>query len=140
MEVDVETAKKLWAHVYPHLYQPKTGHETLIMIHSARTQAESVPFKLRAWSHSWLLDNNYPSNLPDHLKPAAERVYPRIVDAVGISVNSTSPARKPLAAHIRAAMEYVVNDAYSNRTRPSDERIREMMMLARVEVVRELLG
>jgi hypothetical protein len=70
--------------------------EALVTLHHARTQAESIALKLRAWSHRWLLEHGYPSGLPDHLKPSAERIYPRVVEGVGISVNFRSPILQPI--------------------------------------------
>jgi hypothetical protein len=58
-------------------------------------KAETVSFKARAWSHRWLTERALPSGLPDRLKPSAERVYSRVVEGVGISVNCRNPVLKP---------------------------------------------
>src|SRR5262249_47481856 len=64
-QLDVAGIRKLWRHVSPNMPQPKNDAEALISLHSARTQSEAMPIKLRAWSHRWLLDNGLPSQLPD---------------------------------------------------------------------------
>ncbi len=69
----------------------------------------------RAYSHRWLLDNGYPSALPDELRPKAERIYPRIVDAVGLSINTTSATFRPVAKLIHRAMSDAVLEAYADR-------------------------
>ena len=111
VDLDVVGVKKVWKFVAPHLPQPKTNQEALTALHAARTAAESVPFKLRAYSHRWLTEQTLPSFLPDRLKPRAERLYPKIVDGVGISVGSKYPV---VATAVRGAMEYAVEDCYAN--------------------------
>ena len=98
------------------------------MLHHARTQAASMPLNLRAYSHRWLLDHGYPSGLPDELKPRAERIYPRVASAVGISVNVRSAFMKPVAEALRGAMSDAVMDAYADgKTDPAfvSARMRE---------------
>lgn len=114
--IDCDTAgiRRLWLHVSPHLPQPATDVDALISIHHARTSAKSVPFHLRAYSHRWLVDNGYPSGMPDELKPKAERIYPRVVSAVGIAVKATSLRRRESALAIRDAMSYAVAEAYAD--------------------------
>jgi hypothetical protein len=138
IDLDVTDARKLWAFVTPHLPQPDdTG--MLVMMHRARTQASSMPLRLRAYSHRWLLDAGYPSGLPDELKPSAERIYPQVVEGVGISVNAKSGLFKPIVQHVEQAMIDAVNDAYADgRTDP--EFIKSRLHDARVNTVRKLLG
>src|SRR6266403_1167373 len=90
IDLDVAAARKLWAQTRPGFVRPDNDKEMLIVLHHARTQASSIALRQRAWSHRWLLDHGYPSGLPDKLKPRAERIYPRVVEAVGISVNARS--------------------------------------------------
>jgi hypothetical protein len=113
IEGDVAGARRLWAHVAPHLPQPKTYAEAEAVLHMTRTTTQSIEFKLRAYSHAWLIERNYPSRLPDDLKPKAERMYPRTVEAVGISVNAGSSALAPAVVGIRGAMENAVLDAFA---------------------------
>lgn len=118
--LDVDGVRRLWAHISPHLPQPQSDAQALVMLHRARTEARSVRFKLRAYSHRWLVDNGWPSGLPDELKPKAERIYPRFVGGVGISVNTKSDWLKPAALEIRKSMENAVEDAYAEgRTEPA---------------------
>lgn len=114
IDCDVQGIRRLWAHIAGHLPQPSTDREALTAIHHARTIAESMTLKLRAYSHRWLLDNGFPSGLPDRLKPSAERLYPRVVSAVGIAVMATSPRRKAEAKAIERAMSDAVLEAYAD--------------------------
>lgn len=116
-DLDVAQARRLWAHVNPHLPQPRSDGETLIMLHHARTQAKSVAFKLRAYSHAWLVERSLPSGLPDELRPPAERIYPRVVEAVGIAVVAGSPERTEHARAVRSAMENAVLESYADGVR-----------------------
>jgi hypothetical protein len=111
---DIDGVRRLWEHVHPHLPAPIKDQDVLVSIHMARTQMVSIAFKLRAYSHRWLVDNGYPSQLPDELKPRAERLYPRIVEAVGISVKASHPLLKPVAASIERAMADAVEDAFAS--------------------------
>lgn len=138
-QLDVAGVRALWRHMSPHLAQPKTDAEALFTLHHARTQTESIAIKLRAWSHRWLLDNGYPSGLPDHLKPSAERIYPRVVESVGISVNFLSPVLKPIGKLVRGAMENAVLDAYAEK-RTEPEFLRARMAEARQTAIRKLVG
>jgi hypothetical protein len=134
-ECDVATARKIWAHVAPGMPQPATDFEALITLHHARTQCVAIRMRLRAWSHRWLLDHGLPSGLPDRLKPRAERIYPQVVSAVGISVNATSSRRLALAEAMQGAMEYAVLEAYADhQTEPAFVKTR--MIAARDRVLK----
>lgn len=104
-DLDVGQARKLWAHVFGHLPQPRTDHDVLIMLHRARTESPLVHNTKRYYSHRWLLDHGLPSALPDPLRPLAERLYPRVVTAVGISLNTSSAWLKPALPLVQRAME-----------------------------------
>jgi hypothetical protein len=137
-ECDVAAVRKLWRHVAPQLHQPADDHETLATIHRARTEAAWMHLRARAYSHRWLLDNGYPSALPDELRPKAERIYPRIVEAVGISVNGTALLR-PVTTAVHRAMSDAVMDAYADgRTDPAF--IRGRMAEARIRTLEKMLG
>jgi hypothetical protein len=112
--LDIVGMRHLWLLLYPHMPQPRDDEEVLATLHLARTQANSLPVKQRAYSHRWLLDHDYPSALPDHLKQKAERLYPKLVTAVGISVNYSANELKPAARLIEKAMSDAVEDAYAN--------------------------
>lgn len=111
---DVASFRRLWRHTHPQLEQPGSDHDALVMIHVARTQAESVPLKARAYSHRWLLDHDLPSTLPDVLRPRAERMYPKRVQSVGVGVIASSPFMVPIAAMMQADQVDAVRDAYAN--------------------------
>jgi hypothetical protein len=117
VDCDVLGAMKLWKHISPNMPQPKNDAEGLIVLHHARTQSISIPFRLRAYSHRWLCDNGLPSGLPDKLRPKAEQIYPRLVEAVGVSVKALSEANIPLAKAIERAMSDAVAEAYSDGKR-----------------------
>lgn len=106
-ELDIALIRKLWAHVMPHLPQPQTNEEALTCAHIARTASQSLDFKYKAYSHSWLRERGLPSQLPDSLRPRAERLYPTTIPAVGIAVRY----RAPTSLLIRGAMEEAVLDA-----------------------------
>lgn len=135
-DLDVPAARRLWAHAMPGLPQPESDAEVLATLHHARTQAASLALRLRAWSHRWLLDHGLPSGLPDDLRPRAERMYPKVVSAVGIAVKPLTAAHRPLALAIRGAMEEAVMDAYATgRTEP--EFVRARMREARAKILRQ---
>ena len=139
MDCDVPGIRRLWAHVAPHLPQPANDEAALITLHIARTQAESVPFHLRAYSHRWCIDHGHPSGLPDNLKPAADRIYPCIAEGVGIAVKASSPERQKLAMIVRGAMEDAVQEAYADRKTDPDH-VRERMFRARAYTLDKLIG
>src|SRR5215831_15972324 len=113
-EHDLVTCCKLWERVAPNLPQPKSEHEARIIMHYACTQTTNVRLRSRAYSHRWLIDNGYPSGLPDELKPRAERMFPKIMDAVGIACGTASEVMRPLVPYVRGAMEHVVLDHYAD--------------------------
>jgi len=133
-ELDAKAAAALWPTVFPGSPVPnETG--VLTFLHHARTQSESMPFRLRAYSHSWLCERGLPSGLPDILKPKAERIYPRVVEAVGVSVKAMSEASIPVAKAIEQAMSDAVADAYASGNR-DPEFVRARMQEARARVMR----
>jgi len=108
-EVDALTAVRLWGHLFPGLPQMRDPAEAIVAVHMARTAAVSVALHKRLYSHAWLVERGYPSQLPADLRPPAERNRPRIVQAVGIAVMSRS--RRPDRVEEAAAMERVMADA-----------------------------
>jgi hypothetical protein len=137
-ELDVVGVRKLWSHVAPGI-APLDDHKTIVALHMARTQTISLDFRLRAHSHRWLVDNGYQSQLPDELRPRAERLYPKAVASVGISVNMRSPILAPAAPIVQAAMSEAVLDAYAEgRTDPMF--LRSRMFEARERTIAKLFG
>lgn len=131
--LEVNALRRLWRKVSPHLPQPDdTG--ALVAAHMARTAANSVPLKKRAYSHQWLCDRGLPSQMPDRLRPSAERLYPVVQQVVGISVNSKYEI---VRSSIRGRMEDAVNDCYANGdTNPTI--VKAQMMEARKREQRAL--
>jgi hypothetical protein len=135
LELDVIGACDLWFAVSPHLPQPKNNEEALITLHHARTQASSIPARLRCYSHAWLLERGLPSGLPDHLKPKADRMYPREVKAVGVAVGTLSqlPEFIERARAIQKAMSDAVAEAYADGVTDPDI-VKARMGAARLRV------
>ena len=114
IELDVVGICDLWFHVSPHLPQPKNNEEALIMMHYARTETQSIPVRLRCYSHAWLCERGLPSNLPDQLKPKASRLYPHKVKAVGIAVKAISAEGALRARIIERVMSDAVMECYAD--------------------------
>lgn len=129
---DVAGLRKLWAHMAPHLPQPKSDYEVQVMMHSARTQSVSLAFKARAYSHQWLLANGLPSGLPNALRPRAEQADLKFAFGVGIAIKvaSSDPAKKALAHSIQTAMGRAIEGAFAER-RVETGYLREVMGAAR---------
>jgi len=125
---DADLLWKLWRHVYPQLPQVETRDEAVIAMHIGRTATETVTMPKRLYSHAWLCERGFPSQLPDDLKPPPEQVRPRIVPAVGIAVNSLSddPERQQRAKAIEAAMAQAAGDCYASGIFDKDRVVRAM--------------
>ena len=139
-ECDVDGMLRLHAHVNPHLPPPSSREQALASIHYARTQMASLPTRLRYYSHRWLIDQGHPSALPDPLKPLAERMYPRTVAAVGISLAARSELFRPIMGEVRAAMEYAVLEADGDRKLEDTPHVRARMAEAKAKTIRKLVG
>ena len=138
-ECDISGIRALWFTLFPGLPQPETDDEALVSIHLARTAARSVPLRLRAYSHRWLLDHGLPSQLPDRLRPRAERLYPRIVEAVGVSINFRSPILKPAQPIIERAMCDAIEECYADK-RTQIKFIRVRMAETKYKTIKQLFG
>lgn len=136
---DVRLVRCASAKLFPHLPQPASAEDAETAMHMARTQMPSVSFKARAWSHRWLTERGLPSQLPDALKPKAERMYPVVVDAVFVSANSNSPSLKPVAKLVQHAMSDAVEDCYANGDK-EPMIVRARIEEARARTFRQLLG
>lgn len=139
IDVDISTMRKLHAYVSPHLPPAGTDEEIEISIHHARTLTGSIGFQLRAYSHAWLAERALPSGLPDDLKPRAERLYPRVVSAVGISVNFLSAEMKPVEIAVRSAMEDAVCEVHADGKILDTPLVKQRMEEARKRVFKELM-
>lgn len=115
-ECDIAGMRRVWAEDFPHLAQPANDAQAEIMMHHARTQSPLLTLKKRAWSHRWLTERYLPSGLPDQLKPAAERLYPRIAPAVGIIVlgEARGGTMAPAYRQVRESMEHAVLEAQAD--------------------------
>jgi hypothetical protein len=138
-EGDFRRIRQLHSAVLPHLPVPENDAAAEISMHMARTQADWLAVRPRCYSHAWLVERGFPSQLPDDLKPNAERLYPRIVEAVFVSANSNSPFLKPIAKQVQGAMCEAVEDCFANGDR-EPELVRSRMMEARQTTFRKLLG
>jgi hypothetical protein len=135
-EVDVTGMRKLWHHIAPRAPAPATDAEALMVLHHARTRAATIPLKLRAYSHYWLIERGLRSDLPDKYKAQAAREYPWIADSVGIAVSSRWQEVK-LA--IRGAMEGAVSDCYADGNR-DPVIVKPRMMEMREYMRKKLFG
>lgn len=133
---DVAGVRRLLPEIMPHFPPPKTTEEVEVTLHMARTACELLALQKRAWSHAWLSERGYPSQLPDILKPAAERMYPRVVEAVGVAVKAGSPERAPLAKAVQGAMAQVVEEMYAEGDR-DPVLVRQRMFEARAKVYKQ---
>lgn len=138
-EGDVRLLRRIWRTVFPHLPEPKDAAEAEATMHVARTAAESVPLKARAYSHRWCEERGLPSQLPDKLKPSAERMYPKIVEAVGIACKTSKDWLKPAMPIIEKAMTDVVEDAFASGERDPG-LIRDRIQFARTDTMKRLFG
>jgi hypothetical protein len=137
-ELDAGKARACWAEARPGMPQPRSDADALTMLHIARTQSPLMTLRERAYSHRWCLDNGMPSALPDKLKPKAERLYPVLTEAVGISVNG-SGLFAPIRSLVRESMEHAVEECFADGHKET-EIVRPRMMEAKTRAVRQLLG
>lgn len=140
VSLDVKRAREIWGVVAPHLPPITSDEEMLKTLHLARTQSKVLNTKLRFYSHRWLCERNLPSLLPDELKPSAEKMYPRNIQSVGISVNARSDLTRPIIKEVRVAMENAVNEVYADGRASDIDLIKQRMIEARHSVTRKLLG
>ena len=139
---DVAGIRRLWKHVAPHLPQPASDREALETIHYSRTINPSFAFRLRAYSHAWLLGEGLPSGLPDELKPKAQRMFPCIVEGVGIAVGGATELGRVIAPLLQRAMSDAVLEVYadSKNRSPIVGLVKARMAEARTTTVKKLLG
>lgn len=125
---DVVLLRRAWGELAPHLPQPISDRDAEIVMHHARTQAISIAFAKRAYSHCWLTERCLPSGLPDDLKPKAERMCPRVVSAVGVAARSNIEG---LAQLLQKAMTDAVSECYA------DGKIAPAFVKARIHGARQ---
>lgn len=136
---DIEGLRSFWCGAAPGMPQPETYEQAEIVMHMARTSADSIGFKKRAYSHRWLTERDQRSQLPESLKPRAEQLFPVVVEAVGISVNFRSEYMAPAAALVRGAMEHSVKNTFADGQR-DPVIVRALMFEAKNREMRALFG
>jgi len=138
--LDVERARQLWPIAFPHLPPITNNGEALQMLHLARTASEALNTRLRFYSHQWLLERNLPSALPDHLRPSAERMYPRVAKAVGTAVHTNSELLRPIIPFVREAMSNAVLETFADGHEDDSDIVRRRILEAKRTTVKKLLG
>lgn len=136
---DVDALRKAWHRVAPNMPQPVTRGDAEIVMHMARTAAETVKLEARAYSHQWLIERGHPSQLPDSLRPKAERMHPVVVGAVGISVNFRSKLLQGAASSVQMAMSNAVEECYADG-RKEPEFVARRMAEAKDREMKALFG
>lgn len=115
---------------FPGAPAPKTPEQAEIIMHRIRTETESISNRLRCYSDCWLVERNYPSALPDKLKPLSMRLYPRVVDGVGIAVRMPKIFQE-IGIQVQASMEGAVEELAADRKDLSDRPLVHGLMFER---------
>jgi len=140
-DLDVEAAQRLWHHMAPHMSQPKSSEETLAVLHMARTALDAAAFKDRAYSHAWLAERALPSQLPDRLKPRAERLYPHIVTAAAYSINYKSVFLRPIKPLVMKAIGEKINELWADhKGKPDPQLVLKTICDTKNKTMRKLTG
>lgn len=137
---DLAGLRALWSSHAPHLPAIADDREAEVVLHSARTAATSIPFALRGWSHRWLCERSLPSQLPNELRPRAERLEVIQVETVGICVGGVSRLGRAIAPHVQRAISLAVEELYADDPHPLDDLVRQRMDEVRDRAERQLLG
>lgn len=137
--LDVADMRRLWANHSPHLPQPNDA-QCLATMHLARTEAQSIDFHKRAYSHAWLAERGLPSKLPDHLRPTAQQMFPVVAKAVGISVKAASEHGKKAAVEIQSAMEDAVKESVEDGRFDDVAHVKRRIDAARKKAIDRLFG
>ncbi len=131
---------RIMAGAFPGTPQPKTPQQAEIIMHRIRTETESLSDRVRCYSDKWLEDHNCPSGLPDRLKASSLRLYPRVVDAVGIGVHMPRLFRE-IGEEVEQAMSVAVEEVHADGV-DLDNRpvVHGHMFAARDKTLKVLLG
>ncbi len=135
---DVALLMRIHPILFPHAPAAPDRAAGEVQMHMARTQADWMALKPRAYSHRWLLERDYPSQLPDQLKPKAERLYPVVVEAVLVSANTNSPLLKPAMKLVQQAMSDAVEEAAADGKLSDSPFVRRRIQEARVRTMDQL--
>ncbi len=106
-DCDVRRTRHLWAHVAPDMPQPESDAEAEVIMHQARTAADSVPMQKRIYSHAFLAERGLPSQLPDGMMPKRERKGPPVIfpaALIGVGTLSSNKDRREEAKAMEKAM------------------------------------
>lgn len=140
VELDVDTMRRLASEVFIGMPVAKDDREVLTTMHVARTSMASLPFKLRAYSHAWLKERNLPSQLHPTLWPKAERMFPQVVEGVGIAVQAFSSIGRAIAPIIEGAMSDAVMDIYADNLHPNAKKVKKRIIEVREKTVVQMIG
>lgn len=135
---DVALLQRIHPILFPHVPAAPSREAAEIQLHMARTQAEWLPLKPRAYSHRWLTERELPSQLPDPLKPSAERLYPVIAPGVLVSANTNSPLLKAAMPLVQQAMSDAVLEAEADGRLLDSEYVRGRILDARARETKAL--
>lgn len=137
---DFRRCAAMWRVVRPHLPQPNNDGEAEIQMHAART-CTRLPLKLRAYSHRWLTERNLPSLLPDHLRPKAEQLCPKVVPAVGFAWGSGHTLLQPAKPIIEGAVHKTISELAADGMLDRDPGfVRNQMLLTKNRTIHALFG
>jgi hypothetical protein len=137
---DVGLLCRIWKDQFPDMPQPANLGEAEIQMRMTQTKVFNVPFKVRAYAHRWLTERGLPSQLPDHLKPKAERAFPIIKTSVGIAFSFSEPLMAPAFSEISLSMENAVLEAYNGKDVADQEFVKVRMEAAKQKTMRQLFG
>jgi hypothetical protein len=121
LTLDVKAARALWARVAPRLPQPKDDDEALVMLHTARVKAQSVPARARAYSAAWLAEREL------------DQVEPIIASSAGAATNTKDTGLRSalLGAMSRAAEAAIAGGLDVDK---DAREVRRIMLDARAKV------
>jgi hypothetical protein len=138
---DVDLLRRMWGAWFPNSPQPKDWQEAQVQLHAARTAAESVPVKLRCFSHHWLVERGLASLLPDRLRPSADQYCPRVTPGVGFAWSSGSAVLRPAKAEIEAAVGARIEEMAADGLLTKDpDGVRDEMMFTKNRTLHALFG
>jgi hypothetical protein len=140
VDMNIPAFRRLMKAWHPEFVQPATDGDAEVTLHMARTASERVPFDARAYSHAWLVERNLPSQLPDALRPKAQRIYPVPLYGVGVMVEPRNPLYRPAAKIIERAMCDAVMEADADGKLLDTPFVKARMDEARRRTIDKLFG
>lgn len=128
---------------FPTSPHPKNASQAEIIMHRIRTETEFLSDEKRCYSHSWLTERDLPSGLPDKLKAKADRLYPRVVAAVGVAVGmrNYNSLYRPAQLAVQQVMTDAVEELYADGVDLNDrETLHGVMFERRRAELKRLFG